>query len=316
MDHGPGRGHFYFRPSRGEGLIATPRSRRDSAWPARPFFDLDPDRTRSAPARTVIIPAPYEGTVSYGRGTAQAPRAILEASWQVELYDQELGREPRLALASLPPLALPRDPEPAIARVEKATTRVLENGQRPLLIGGEHSLSLGALRAAQRLHPRLSVLQLDAHADLRDQWDQTPFSHACVMRRAAELGLPIVPVGIRSLSQEEADWIRRRRQKIFWANEIRSQAGWIKDVIRRLSPEVYLSVDVDVLDPSEMPATGTPEPGGLSWHHLLDLFRGLAASGKKVVGLDLMELAPIPGLHAPEFLCARLLYFLLARLDP
>lgn len=316
MDHGAGRRGLHRERSRGGILIAAPASRARSPWPTRPFFDLDPGSARLAFARTVIISAPYEGTVSYGRGAAAAPRAILEASWQVELFDQELGREPKLALSSIPPLSLPRAPAQALARVEKAVSKILRQGKRPLLLGGEHSLSLGALRPAQRLFPRLTVLQLDAHADLRDQWEGTPFSHACVMRRAAEMGLTIVPVGIRSLSLEESQWIKRHRQKVFWAEEIRGKAGWVREVIRRLGPEVYLTIDIDVLDPSEMPSTGTPEPAGLSFHDLLALFRALAASRKKVVGLDLVELAPIPRLHAPEFLCARLLYFLLARLDP
>lgn len=316
MDHGARRRGLHPGRSRGGILIGVRALRARSAWPTRPFFDLDPGSARLAAARTVILPAPYEGTVSYGRGAAAAPRAILEASWQVELFDQELDCEPELRLAALPPLLLPKSPAQALARVEKAVTKILRKGQRPLLLGGEHSLTLGALRPAKGFYPRLSVLQLDAHADLRDHWEGKPLSHACVMRRAADLGLPIVPVGIRSLSLEEAQWIKRHRQKVFWAEEIRGKRGWLRDVIRRLGPEVYLSIDIDVLDPSEMPATGTPEPGGLSWHDLLALFRALAASRKKVVGLDLVELAPIPGLHAPDFLCARLLYFLLARLDP
>jgi len=316
VDHRPGRGHLYFGEPGGRRLIAASGSRRRPSRSTRPFFDLDPAGANYRTAATVIIPAPYEGTVSYGRGAAKGPDALRRASWEVEYYDPELGRDARLALASLPPLPLPRDPKTAIARVEKTAAKILKDGKRPLLIGGEHSLTLGMVRAARRRYPRLSVLQLDAHADLRERYDQSPYSHACVMRRVAELGLPIVAAGVRSLSREEHDWIREHRQKIFWAGEIKRNPGWTKAVIRGLGPEVYLSLDVDVLDPAEMPATGAPEPGGLSWRDLLDLFRALAASGKKVIGLDLVELAPIPGFHAPDFLCARLLFFLLARLDP
>ncbi len=313
MDHGPGRGHLHLESAGGK-LIAPAAAPRAPAWPTRPFFDLAPPGP--ATPGFVIIPAPYEGTVSYGKGAAQGPRAILRASWEVEHYDPELGREIHPALSSLPPLRLPQDPARAIARVEQATAKILDQGRRPLLLGGEHSLSLGAIRAVQRRHPGLFVLHLDAHGDRRDRYDGTPFSHACVMRRVTELGLPVVSVGLRSLSEEEQQLIRRRRQKVFWADAIKRRPGWVKTVIRSLGREVYLSLDVDVLDPSEMPATGAPEPGGLSWPDLLDLIRGLAASRKKIMGLDLVELAPIPGLHAPDFLCARLLFFLLARLRP
>jgi agmatinase len=313
MDHGPGRGHLHLGPAGGK-LIPASGSARGPSWLARPFYDLAPPGPNAR--CTVIIPAPYEGTVSYGRGTAQGPRAVLRASWEVEHYDRELGQEMSPALSSLPPLRLPKDPARAIARVEQAAAKILDHGRRPLLLGGEHSLSLGAIRAVARRHPKITVLHLDAHGDRRDQYDGTPFSHACVMRRVTELGLPVVSVGLRSLCQEEHDTIRRYRQKVFWAAEIKRDPGWVKAVIRSLGRELYLTLDVDVLDPAEMPATGAPEPGGLSWSDLLDLIRGLAASQKKILGLDLVELAPIPGLHAPDFLCARLLFFLLARLRP
>ena len=314
MDHGPGRGHLHLRQAGGKGLNPAYRSARGRSWPTRPFYDLPPAGADTA--AFVIIPAPYEGTVSYGKGAAQGPRAILRASWEVEHYDLELGRDARPALASIPPLRLPPDPARAIASVERAATKILDQGQRPLLLGGEHSLSLGAIRAVQRQHPHLTVLHLDAHADRRDHYDGLSLSHACVMRRVTELGLPVVSVGVRSLCQEEQEWIRKHRQKVFWANEINPKSGWTKAVLQSLGREVYLSLDVDVLDPSEMPATGAPEPGGLSYLDLLDLFRRLGASRKNIVGLDLVELAPIPGLHAPDFLCARLLFFLLARLRP
>jgi len=314
VDHGACRRHLHLRPAGGKGLSTASGSARGRSWPTRPFYDLPPAGAET-PA-FVIIPAPYEGTVSYGKGTAQGPRAILRASWEVEHFDLELGRDARPALGAIPPLRLPQNPARAIALVERAAAKILDQGQRPLLLGGEHSLSLGAIRAVQRRHPRLTVLHLDAHADRRDQYEGVALSHACVMRRVSELGLPVISAGVRSLSQEEHDWLRGRRQKIFWADEIRRRAGWTQAVLQSRGREVYLSLDVDVLDPSEMPATGAPEPGGLSWFQLLDLIRRLAASRKTIVGLDLMELAPIPGLHAPDFLCARLLFFLLARLQP
>lgn len=322
MDHRPRRSHLHLRQAGGTGLIPTgfggagdpTRPGTGRSRPTRPFFDLAPPAAKT-PA-WVIIPAPYEGTVSYGHGTRQGPRALLRASWEVEHFDLELGRDARPALAAIPPLRLPADPARAIALVERAAEKILNQGQQPLLLGGEHSLSLGAIRAVARRHPRLTVLHLDAHGDRRDQYDGTPFSHASVMRRVTELNLPVVSVGVRSICREEHDFSRRRRQNIFWAEDIQRRSGWIHAVLKSLGREVYLSLDVDVLDPSEMPATGAPEPGGLSWFQLLDLIRALAASRKKIVGLDFMELAPIPGLHAPDFLCARLLFFMLARLKP
>jgi agmatinase len=263
-------------------------------------------------AQVIVIPAPYEGTVTYGKGTKHGPSAILSASYQVELYDMYLDRDVyKVGIHMIPRLRLPEEPGLAISAVKNSTRKVLAAKKFPVLIGGEHSLSRGAIQACMEKFQGLSVLQLDAHADLRDTYEGTPDSHACVMRRVADMGIPFVPVGIRSMSREEANWIRRNKQKVFTPETIKGKRAWIKDALALLTDRVYLTLDLDVLDPAEMPAVGTPEPGGLTYMELIHICRALGRSRKKVVGFDLMELAPIPGIHAPEFLAARLLYHLI-----
>jgi len=263
-------------------------------------------------AQVVVIPAPYEGTVTYGKGTMHGPGAILSASYQVELYDMYLDRDVyKVGIHMIPPLRIPQAPGRAIAAVKRSTKKILAAKKFPVLIGGEHSLSQGSIAACMEKFQGLSVLQLDAHADLRDRYEGTPFSHACVMRRVADMGIPFVPVGIRSMSREESDWIKRNKQKVFTAEAIKGKRAWIKDALALLTDRVYLTLDMDVLDPAEMPAVGTPEPGGLTYTEVIHICRALALSGKKLVGFDLMELAPIPGIHAPEFLAARILYHLI-----
>jgi len=273
------------------------------------WFDLSPPFCERRTARVIVIPAPYEGTVSYGKGAGRGPEAIFQASPQLELYDSLLMSEPfRVGIHGLPPLALRDPPEAAQAEVERAVARELAEDKRPVLVGGEHSLTAAAVKACRSFYPELSVLQLDAHADLRDEFGGTKFSHACVMRRVAELGVDFVQAGVRSLSSEERDWLQGEGRAVISAREILHDPGWIERVLAGLSEAIYLTLDVDVLDPSEMPATGAPEPGGLSYHHLIDLTLAIRKSGKRVAALDLMELAPVAGLHHPDFLCARLLY--------
>ncbi|HUT52016.1 MAG TPA: agmatinase [bacterium] len=263
-------------------------------------------------ARAVIIPAPYEGTVSWGKGTANAPAAMLAASPYIEFYDSILGRETfKLGIHGREPLVMPADPWQAALKVKAAVAPELETLRRPVVVGGEHSLSLGAVSACLERWPDLAVLQLDAHADLRDEYGGSRFSHACVMRRIAELGAKFVQAGVRALSIEERQWLDAERRDFISARAIVRGGGWVESVIGALSDHVYLTLDLDCLDPSEMPATGTPEPGGISYHHILDLALALAASGKEVIGMDMVELAPIPGLFHPDYLAAQLLYTLI-----
>lgn len=263
-----------------------------------------PDR-----ARVVIVSAPYEGTVSYGRGAAAGPAAIIAASRYLELYDEELGRDgsacgiltaPALALAGLAPAK-------AAELVEREIARWLAAGKFPVLLGGEHSVSLGAIRAAHARHPQVGVLQLDAHADSRTSYHGEPYSHACVMGWARQTVERSAAVGIRSLGLEEAARLQQPDHRVFFAHEYPDLAQVTESVLAALPAEVYLTIDVDFFAPHVIPATGTPEPGGYEWYPTLDLLRAVF-SRKRVVGFDVVELAPLPGLAYPDFTVAKLVY--------
>jgi agmatinase len=315
----PGRGPLPTGAAEGD-ITSVPEALRDLSWELpRTFLGLDEEASRFEAAAAVILPVPYESTTSYGGGTRGGPRAILEASRYIELYDQELDAEPwRTGIATLPQLELTgAGPGPAMAELRAAYDRVLEvAGDRfVVMLGGEHSLSAPPISAwADRLDERgerLSVLQLDAHTDLRPEYEGTPHSHAAVMHRIHER-VDLVSVGIRALTREESDLVRSRDNlHVFYADDIHASNAWIGDVLERLGDSVYITVDVDVYDPSLVPATGTPEPGGLHWYPVLDLLRSVFHR-KRVVAADIVELAPIPGLSAPDFLVAKLLYKMIA----
>ncbi|HHL39179.1 MAG TPA: agmatinase [Deltaproteobacteria bacterium] len=264
-------------------------------------------------ARFTVLPVPYDLTVSYVSGARGGPRAILEASAHMELYDEELRFEPIEAgirtLPFLEPTAA--GPEAMAGRVEEAVSEIVEGGSIPVVLGGEHSITVGLVRALFKAHGSLSVLQLDAHADMRDRFEESPYSHACVARRISEI-CPIVQVGVRSLSAEEAAFLDERAAagdgsvRTFYAAGMRGGVP-VDEIVSALSEKVCVTVDLDCLDPSIMPATGTPEPGGLGWHDVLGLLRAVA-SHRKVVGMDVVELSPLPGNVAPDFTAARLVY--------
>jgi len=261
-----------------------------------------------ADAAVVVVPVPYERTVSYGGGTARGPAAILEASAYVELYDEVLGEEPwQKGIHTAPEVAPLDDPEAFLARLEDRAREVFTDGKFPVFLGGEHALTTAPVRAAREAFEDLSVLQLDAHADLRQEYMGTPWSHASVMRRIHDLGVPAVPIGIRAVSPEEMRFIRAHDLPVFWSHRIAHGDEWIDTALSALSDTVYLTFDVDFFDPSLMPATGTPEPGGGFWHETMR-FLGYVFQEKRVVGMDVVELAPIEGLHAPDFVVARLVY--------
>ncbi len=277
------------------------------------FLGLDEATSNFENARAVIFPVPYESTTSYGGGTSHGPRAIIEASRYIELYDQELDAEPyEGGIATLPALSLSRaGAEAAIAELRAAYDALLERaGDRFIItLGGEHSISSAPVLAwADRLGRRLSVLQIDAHTDLRPAYEGSPWSHASVMARVLDRA-DIVAVGIRALTAEERTLARQRADSIsiFFADDIHTGDAWIDDVLHRLGDDVYLTFDVDGFDPSLIPSTGTPEPGGLTWYPVLQLLRRVFTE-KHVVAADVVELAPIPGLFAPDFLVAKLVY--------
>jgi agmatinase len=277
------------------------------------FLGLDEEASAFERAAAIILPVPYEATTSYGGGTGRGPAAILEASRYIELYDQELDAEPYEAgIATLPALQLTgAGPAEALAELREAYDRLL--AARPeafvVLLGGEHSLSSAPILAwADRLSDRrLSVLQIDAHTDLRPEYEGSAYSHASVMSRIADR-VDLVAVGIRALTRAEREYARAADNvHIFFADDIHDGDAWMDSVIEALGPDVYLSFDVDGLDPSLMPSTGTPEPGGLMWYPVLKLLRRVFRE-RNVVAADVVELAPIPGLHAPDFLVAKLVY--------
>jgi agmatinase len=269
-----------------------------------------------ADAKFVVVPVPYDLTSTYQSGSRRGPGAILDASANMELYDEELRKETYLAgIHTLVPLAADaRGPEEMVASVREQITRVLVHGKIPVMLGGEHSISLGAVQAMQEKYPALSVLQLDAHADLRDSYQGSPYSHAAVARRIAEI-CPLVQVGIRSMSVEEAVFMAAGTVRTLTVDTIRADKGWQEKVLEYLSGDVYVTIDLDVFDPAVMPSTGTPEPDGLAWRDVLSLLRKLSRR-RLIRGFDVVELAPVPGLVAPDFLAAKLVYRLMGYLTP
>lgn len=268
-----------------------------------PYADLDH-------ARAVVLPVPYDFTTSYQGGTRLGPAAILAASRNMELWDEEVGPVYRAGIHTLPelePTAV--GPDAMVDRVEQATEWILAGGRVPAILGGEHSITTGAIRAALRRHPGLSVLQIDAHADMRDTYLDSPFSHACVMRRIREMA-PAASVGIRSLSEEEAEYLAANPAPMWSTRRFRALKGDPTPVLDALTDDVFVTFDVDGLDPAIMPATGTPEPGGLDWYEAVDLL-GAVAAHKRIVGFDVVELAPMQGQAASDFLAARLVYRLI-----
>ncbi len=263
-------------------------------------------------ARAVIIPVPLEKTVSYLTGTASGPEGILRASAQVELYDPELDLSPfQYGLYTVAPLDCSAPLEEILERLRSLAEERMRAGQKVVCLGGEHSLSLAPIQAARRLCPGLSVLHLDAHADLRNSYGGSPHSHACVMRRVLETGAKTVSVGVRSLSRPEMELIREKRLRLYPAWRFRSGSYPWDEIVSDLSEEVYLTVDLDVFDPSAVPGVGTPEPGGLGWDDALEMGRALRSAGRNVVGFDIVELCPRPGSIVSEFFAARLLYKLI-----
>lgn len=257
----------------------------------------------------VILPVPYEGTVTYGAGTAYGPNAIIEASREVELFDDELGVESyKVGIHTLSPLATTSDgPEVQNEIIYQRMRSLLAEKKKVCMLGGEHSISYGPVKACMELYPDLTVLQLDAHADLRDGYLDQKFSHAAVMRRIRDLTDRTVSVGIRNYSIEEHQYIQAAKVRIFSARAIHENPRWADEVLQHLSGDLYLTIDLDGFDPSLIPATGTPEPGGLLWYPTLDFLRR-AILKCNLVSFDVVELAPIEGYHAADFLAAKLIY--------
>jgi agmatinase len=286
---------------------------RQPDWPQGLPFNfggLDAESGALDSAAAVVLPVPYDFTTSYQGGTRLGPQAILAASRNMELWDEELGAVYKQGIHTLPELEPTAEgPEAMVARVEKACEWVLEQDKLPAFLGGEHSITTGAIRAARRHFPNLSVLQIDAHADMRDRYLDSPWSHACVMRRIREL-VPASSVGIRSLSEEEAEHLRAHPAPMWSTRAFRALRGDWSPILGSLTSEVFVTFDLDGLDPSILPATGTPEPGGLDWFEATDLLAAVARQSR-IVGFDVVELSPMAGHAASDFLAARLVYRLI-----
>jgi len=268
----------------------------------KPFSDYDK-------CKFAVLPVPYEGTVSYGKGASKGPAAIIKASANLETYDEELDKNTYEAgINVLEPLKSAETAGKMTAEVEKASEKIIKDNKIPIMLGGEHSISTGLIRALKKKYPDLSVLQLDAHADLRQEYEGNPYSHASVMARAREI-CPAVQIGIRSLSIEESRWIKKDNLPVFWARDIYNNEDWFDKAIENLSENVFITIDLDVFDPSIMSATGTPEPGGLDWYLVVKFLKKVCKK-KNIIGFDVVELAPTKD-HSCDFLAAKLVYKLI-----
>ena len=271
------------------------------------FLDMEEELTLADAARYVLVPVPYDGTSTFVKGADKGPQAIIEASDSLELYDPVYDIEAcHAGIHTDAPIAELETPDQMVEAVYRRVSRWMERGKTVGLLGGEHSVSEGAIRAALERHPDLTVLQIDAHADLRDEYHDNPHNHACVMRRAQCMGARVVQVGIRSVAAEEKHHLVP--ENTFFAHHIAGQPDeWMNRVCDRLTSNVYLTIDLDGLDPSVLPATGTPQPGGLGWYELTRLLDRVFRCCN-VVGFDVVELCPQPDNVVSDVLAATLVY--------
>ena len=274
------------------------------------FLALDAEQSSLDTAQVVLIPVPYDSTTSFRTGARYGPRAIIEASYGLEDYDWELDQDVSEIGIHTTPALEPHvgDPKLMAQRVRQAVARYQQLGKITGVLGGEHSVTIGSTQACQSAHPDLSVLYLDAHADLRDQYLGTRYGHASGARRIHE-SVPLVLVGLRSMCLEERDYLRQNGISAYcWPQE---DPSYIQSIIGNLGPDVYISIDLDVLDSSLMPAVGTPEPGGMSWREITTLLQTVGQS-RRIVGFDVSELAPNEGPAACSYVAAKLVYKLIA----
>lgn len=282
------------------------------------FLGLDEEGLSPERADILIQPIPYDATTSYQPGTRFGPEALLQASTQVELWDEELHWDPfsRISCLTLPDIPPNHQgPEAMIHDIENQLAPYHQKGKWVLALGGEHSIAIPLAKGVCRAYPDSAVVVFDAHGDLRDSWEGTPFSHACTVRRIVELGRPVFHLGLRSLSREEEEFLKDYPLLRYYSSlEIRQGDGlkrFQEDLLGLPQKDLYLSLDLDVLDPSLLPGTGTPEPGGIDWYHLLEGLK-IIARHHRLRGADLCELTPLPGSKSSEFVAAKLIFKLLS----
>ncbi|MFI5263918.1 MAG: agmatinase [Candidatus Kapaibacterium sp.] len=286
------------------------------------FLGLPPEVSGYEKSKIVILPAPYEKTTSYGGGTGKAPSAIIKASQFVEFLDDEFFRELcfEQGIATLPPIGFGKNSgRAALRQLQAAVKREIEEDKFVVTLGGEHTISTAPIAAHYSAYPNMSLLHFDAHSDLREKYSGTPYSHACFMMRVAdEVGFPmqrVVQAGIRAQCKEEYDFAKSSGIKTFYATNIRRGKhgeNWQESIANMLqTDEVYITFDVDYFDPAIMPTTGTPEPDGFFWNETMEIFRELRKAGKKIIGFDVVELAPDPKQQHATYLVAKLIYRML-----
>jgi N1-aminopropylagmatine ureohydrolase len=285
--------------------------------PSRGFMHLDDEQTVFETSRVVVVPVPFDATTCYRPGTREGPQAIIDASRDLELYDTELRRSPyEVGIHTL------RAIEPIMGnaaamtdRIEQVTGQLLDRGKFVATLGGDHSISIGVIRAVAARYPTMSVLQIDAHTDLRETYEENPLSSATIMRRVLDVCPRTAQVGMRSISEPEMRLVEERQLPLWLASDIAARRrggdrGWIDEVIAALGDEVYVTFDVDAFDPSLVPGTGTPEPGGLDWYEAMDLL-GAVAAQRKIIGFDVVELSPLVEGHVSPVVAAKLVYKLI-----
>jgi len=275
----------------------------------RTFAGIPEEYGQYEDASVVVIPVPYDGTSTYGKGADKGPEAIFDAAENMELYDIETKSEAyKNGIFIAPALYGYAPPESMVKEVHHEVEKYIEKGKFVTVLGGEHSVSIGSIQAFAKKYDDLSVLQLDAHSDLRPEYEGSKFNHACAMHEAS-YSTNLVQVGIRSMDTCEIEFLRP--ENLFTSYDIRTNEYWKEDVTNALGENVYITIDLDAFDPSIMPSTGTPEPGGLLWNETLDLLK-MVFRNANVVGFDIVELAPMAGNHAPDFMAAKLYYKLLS----
>ncbi len=272
------------------------------------YGDLPKEFTTFESSKIVILPVPYDGTTTWIKGSDRGPKAIIDASVNLEMYDIDTDSEVhKLGIHTSEPLIETLSAEAMVNEVYSSVKALFKKKKFPVILGGEHTVAIGAFKAASEQFSDLTILQFDAHADMRNEYKGSKFDHHCVMARASEMA-PVVQVGIRSMSAQEREDIKPDR--VFYAMQIYDQSTWMYELLNKLSRNVYITIDLDVLNPSIMSSTGTPEPGGMNWFDIINILKKISEQ-VNIVGFDITELVPNKENKAPDYLVAKLVYTML-----